>query len=69
MSSGRGWEDDYLNEEICRFPKYREDSLTWYAVIQRDRSYVRWILENVEDLDEELRETLQWGVDHVPDRI
>jgi hypothetical protein len=63
----RGWEEDYLNETTCHFPKHAEES--WYAVIQADRRYVRWLLENVEDMDEDLRDALQWGVDRVPDRI
>jgi hypothetical protein len=65
--SSRGWEEDYLNETSCLFPKHRDEA--WYNVIQNDRPYVRWLLENVEDMDDDLRDALEWGVDHVPDRI
>jgi hypothetical protein len=61
------WEEEYLQTSYCRFKKHRGEP--WYSVIQEDRDHVRWILENIEDLDEELGETLKWGVDHVPDRI
>lgn len=56
-----------LQHTICKFPKYKGD--TWYDVIQHDREYVRWLVENIEDLNEDLFEVLSWGVDNVPDRI
>lgn len=61
------WEEDYLTSTACRFTKHAGEF--WYDVIQRDRDYVRWILENIEDLDEDLRDALGWGVERVPDRI
>ena len=63
----RGWEEDYLNETVCNFKKHEDEP--WYIVIQNDRSYVRWLLENIEDMDDDLRDALEWGVDRVPDRI
>ena len=61
------WEQTYLDTHTCPFRKYRGDG--WIQVIQLDRDYVRWLLENLEDMDEELREALTWGVEYVPDRI
>lgn len=61
------WEEKHLMETECRFPKYRSERYSWYQVIQRDRDYVQWILDNVEDLDDDLRDALEWGVTKVPD--
>lgn len=65
--SGKTWEQEYLESHTCAFKKYRGDG--WMDVLAKDRDYVRWLLENIEDMDDELRECLGWGVDHVADRI
>lgn len=65
--SGTAWEQSYLDSHTCAFKQHRGEG--WVSVIQRDRDYVRWLLDNIEEMDEELRECLAWGVDNVPDRI
>ena len=61
------WEEEHLRSTTCGFPKHAGEG--WYAVIQEDRDYVRWILENIEDLADDDRDALEWGVEHVPDRF
>lgn len=61
------WELDTITTTECRFPKHR--GKTWYDVIQRDRSYVEWVIREIEDLDDDLRDALRWGVERVPDSI
>lgn len=65
------WEEAFLRATLCAFPKYAKEKLSWYDVIQKDRDYVQWLLDNVIDPDdeEELRDALSWGVSFVPDRI
>lgn len=46
-----------LRATICNFPKHYGE--TWEKVVDDDPRYVAWVLENVEDLDEELRDALQ----------
>lgn len=65
--SGKAWEQEYLEAHTCPFKKYRGEP--WMDVIPKDRDYVRWLLENMEELDDELRDCLQWAVDNLPDRI
>lgn len=60
--------DEYketLAKTMCRFPKYREREWSWWKVLERDPEYVSWILENIEDLDDDLREALEWGAANV----
>lgn len=61
------WELETLKESLCSFPKH--DGETWYDIIQRDHGYARWAVENIESMDDELREALQWGIDHVAERF
>ena len=63
----KSWEQLHLEETICYFPKYRGE--TWWEVCQKDASYVQWVVENIEDLDEELRDALEWGIGHAPERM
>lgn len=65
MSSN--WETEYIQTTECNFPKHAGEM--WYDVIQRDREYVRWLLGNIEDMEDDLRDALEWGVEKVPDRI
>lgn len=59
------WEEYHLRSTVCPFSKHRGES--WYTVIQDDREYVRWLLETQEFDEDEDRDALEWGVDHVPD--
>lgn len=63
------WEEEHLRTTLCRFPKYRTAQKSWWDVCAEDAEYVRWILDNVEDLDEELRDALEWGVKFVPEKF
>jgi hypothetical protein len=58
------WEEEELRGTECHFPKHRDTS--WYDVCAQDAEYVSWVLENIEDLDDDLRDALTWGVKHVP---
>jgi hypothetical protein len=58
------WEEEELRSTTCYFPKHRDTS--WYDVCAKDAEYVNWVLENIEDLDDDLRDALAWGVKHVP---
>ena len=61
------WEESILRSEVCRFPKHYGEM--WYDVIASDLAYAEWILENVEDLDEDLFDAITWGVRNVPEKI
>lgn len=63
----RDWSEEYLRDNTCVYKKHEDE--TWYEIVQRDRDYVQWLLENIEQMDPDLREALTWGVDNVPDRI
>lgn len=61
------WTLDDLKDGVCYLPKHHGE--TWYDVIQRDQAYVEWLVDEYEDLDDELREMLQFGLKHVPTRL
>jgi hypothetical protein len=63
----RQYFEELLHDQLCFLPKHADEP--WYDVIQRDLPYVRWLLENFEFKDEELKEALEWGVDNVPERF
>lgn len=63
----RSWELEHLETTVCEFPKHRGDG--WVEVIQKDREYVEWLLVNIEDMDDDLRDALRWGVSNIPDRL
>jgi hypothetical protein len=65
----RTWEQEHLETTLCRFPKYRDADKSWWDVCQEDAAYVRWLLENNDSLDDELRDALEWGVRHAPERF
>lgn len=46
-----------LRREVCHLPKH--DGQTWEWVVDNDRRYAEWVLENVETLDEEVRDALE----------
>jgi hypothetical protein len=54
---------------MCFFPKHSGES--WLYVVQEDRDYAQWVLDNVLDPDEEeeLCDALKWGIANVPDRL
>jgi hypothetical protein len=60
------WEEEHLRSTICFFPKHKGEC--WYNVVQNDRDYVSWLLENKE-FDDDDAAALEWGVEHVPDRF
>ena len=61
------WEQEHLQTTACHFPKHKGKS--WWDVCQEDQPYVSWVLENIEDLDDDLRDALEWGVRHAPMRF
>jgi hypothetical protein len=62
------WEEQWLRANTCFFPKHANEQ--WYDVIQRDRDYVEWLLENKEDaFSGDGVDAIAWGIKHVPDRI
>jgi hypothetical protein len=65
--SQQTWEETVLRETVCNFPKYRGQ--TWYDVCARDADYAEWILGNIEDLNEDLKDALTWGIHNVPMRL
>lgn len=58
------WEEEHLKSTECAFPKHRGKS--WYDVCAADADYAGWIVENIEDLDEDLKDAIEWGIKHVP---
>lgn len=53
---------EQLLNEICELPKYRGENRTWSWVCENDPRYVKWLVENFEELDEDLREALEYGI-------
>lgn len=46
-----------LRREVCRLKKHYGQSWEW--VVDNDPQYARWVVDNVEDLDDEIREALE----------
>jgi uncharacterized protein (DUF3820 family) len=46
-----------LRNTVCPFKKYHGE--VWEWVVDNDPSYVKWVLSNVDDLDEDLRRALE----------
>jgi hypothetical protein len=58
------WEEDHLRSTECHFPKHRGES--WWRVCAIDVEYAQWIIDTIEDLDEDLKDAIEWGIKHVP---
>jgi hypothetical protein len=58
----RAHHEELLKDTLCRLPKHLGEN--WWSVLRRDRKYVEWVVENIEDLDEELRGSLEYGLEH-----
>jgi hypothetical protein len=54
----RQFHRETLANSECRLPKHRGQSWLW--VVEHDEEYARWVLENIEDLDEDVRESLEY---------
>ena len=46
-----------LRAEVCQLKKHRDQ--TWEWVVDNDPFYAKWVLLNVEDLDEDIRAALE----------
>lgn len=53
--------EQLLKDTICRLPKH--DGETWWFVFTRDEPYARWCVDNLEEMDEEIREALSFLLD------
>lgn len=53
---------EQILNEICGLPKYRGENRTWSWVCESDPRYAKWLVENMEELDEDLREALEYAL-------
>jgi hypothetical protein len=46
-----------IQSNLCHLGKH--DGQTWEWIVDHDPSYVRWVLLNIENLDDEIRDALE----------